>query len=123
MWTIWFFRLWNRFWARWWLAFERKNWKQIKSYKKGLLRARSWNSFWNRGKNKKDDQDFFETEVKINKAEIEATKDKNIKGIRECNWTRTHNHLVRKRALNHLAKLAKFLDTQSVPWYSGNYRV
>ena len=23
-----------------------------------------------------------------------------------CNWTRTHNHLVHKRALNHLAKLA-----------------
>ena len=25
----------------------------------------------------------------------------------ECNGTRTHNHLVRKRTLNHLAKLAK----------------
>ena len=24
-----------------------------------------------------------------------------------CNWTRTHNHLVHKRTLNHLAKLAK----------------
>ena len=24
-----------------------------------------------------------------------------------CNGTRTHNHLVRKRTLNHLAKLAK----------------
>ena len=24
------------------------------------------------------------------------------------NWTRTHNHLVRKRTLNHLAKLAEF---------------
>ena len=23
----------------------------------------------------------------------------------DCNWTRTHNHLVRKRTLNHLAKL------------------
>ena len=23
-----------------------------------------------------------------------------------CNWTRTHNHLVHKRTLNHLAKLA-----------------
>ena len=22
-----------------------------------------------------------------------------------CNWTRTHNHLVHKRTLNHLAKL------------------
>ena len=23
----------------------------------------------------------------------------------DCNWTRTQNHLVRKRTLNHLAKL------------------
>ena len=22
----------------------------------------------------------------------------------ECNWTRAHNHLVRKRTINHLAK-------------------
>ena len=22
----------------------------------------------------------------------------------DCNWTRTHNHLVHKRTLNHLAK-------------------
>ena len=26
----------------------------------------------------------------------------------DCNWTRTHNHLVRKRTLNHLAKLGQF---------------
>ena len=26
---------------------------------------------------------------------------------RDCNWTRTQNHLVLKRTLNHLAKLAK----------------
>ena len=25
----------------------------------------------------------------------------------DSNWTRTHNHLVHKRTLNHLAKLAK----------------
>ena len=30
----------------------------------------------------------------------------NIKGtLNDCNWTRTHNHLVRKGTLNHLAKL------------------
>ena len=28
----------------------------------------------------------------------------------DCNWTRTHNHLVRKRTLNHLAKLASHLN-------------
>ena len=26
--------------------------------------------------------------------------------VRDCNWTRTHNHLVHKQTLNHLAKLA-----------------
>ena len=26
--------------------------------------------------------------------------------LSDCNWTRIHNHLVRKRTLNHLAKLA-----------------
>ena len=30
--------------------------------------------------------------------------------LRDCNWTRTHNHSVRKRALNHLANLAKFYE-------------
>ena len=28
----------------------------------------------------------------------------------DCNWTRTNNHLVHKRTLNHLAKLAKWLS-------------
>ena len=28
----------------------------------------------------------------------------------DCNWTRTQNHLTRKRTLNHLAKLAKWLS-------------
>ena len=27
--------------------------------------------------------------------------------LSDCNWTRTHNHLVHTRTLNHLAKLAK----------------
>ena len=27
----------------------------------------------------------------------------------DCNWTRTQNHLARKRTLNHMAKLAKGL--------------
>ena len=29
-----------------------------------------------------------------------------IWSLSDCNWTRTHNHLIRKRTLNHLAKLA-----------------
>ena len=30
--------------------------------------------------------------------------------LSDCNWTRTQNHLVRERTLNHLAKLAKWLS-------------
>ena len=30
--------------------------------------------------------------------------------LSDCNWTRTQNHLVCKRTLNHLAKLAKWLS-------------
>ena len=32
--------------------------------------------------------------------QLEASK------LSDCNWTRTQNHLVLKRTLNHLAKLA-----------------
>ena len=39
------------------------------------------------------------------KEHIDSTILKMNRGIRDCNWTRTHNHLVRKRTLNHLAKL------------------
>ena len=30
--------------------------------------------------------------------------------LSDCNWTLTQNHLLRKRALNHLAKMAKWLS-------------
>ena len=37
----------------------------------------------------------------------------------DCYWTHTHNHLVRKLTLNHLAKLAKRLTcVMSTYWYS-----
>ena len=32
---------------------------------------------------------------------------KTLTNLSDCNWTRTHNHLVHKGTLNHLAKLAK----------------
>ena len=41
----------------------------------------------------------------FNKYEFLKRIDLNYKP--NCNRTRTHNHLVRKRTLNHLAKLAK----------------
>ena len=38
--------------------------------------------------------------IKINKLKLKAQ-------LSDCNWTRTQNHLVLKRTLSHLAKLAK----------------
>ena len=32
--------------------------------------------------------------------------------LSDCNWTRTQNHLVRNRTLNHLASLAKWLSVR-----------
>ena len=71
-----------------------------------------------------------------------------ISHLSDCNWTRTHNYLVHKRTLNHLAKLVngwvfvyelsgcRFESScshlnlrfracfeQRVPWHSGNYSV
>ena len=37
--------------------------------------------------------------------------------LSNCNWTRTHNHLVCNRTLNHLAKLAiLFINNWAVLW-------
>ena len=36
--------------------------------------------------------------------------------LSDCNWTRIQNHLVRKRTLNHLAKLAKWLSCFLSQW-------
>ena len=79
--------------------------------------------------------------------ELLAQNRREIRSISDCNWTRPHNHLVQKRTLNHLAKLAKWLNwivstylygacdciflschirtcfEQRAPWHSGNYRV
>ena len=43
----------------------------------------------------------------LNVKELLAQSRREIRSLSDCNWTRTHNHLVHKRTLNHLAKLAK----------------
>ena len=49
-----------------------------------------------------DKSKSFEDEIKsIRKVE-------NLNEYCDCNWTRTQNHLVLKRTLNHLTKLAKW---------------
>ena len=43
----------------------------------------------------------------LNAKELLARNRCETGSLSECNWTRTHNHLVHKQTLNHLAKLAK----------------
>ena len=46
----------------------------------------------------------------LNVKELLARSRREIWRWSDCNWIRTHNHLVHKRTLNHLAKLAKWLS-------------
>ena len=41
--------------------------------------------------------------------------------LSDCNWTRTHNHLVHKRTLNHLAKQARFVYELSGRGFGSSY--
>ena len=69
----------------------------------------------------------------LNVKELLTRSRRQIWRLSDCNWTRTQNHLVRKRTLNHLAKLESSCSQltlifracfeQEVAWYSGNYRV
>ena len=46
----------------------------------------------------------------LNVKELLARSRREIWTLSDCKWTWTHNHLVHKRTLNHLAKLAKWLS-------------
>ena len=46
----------------------------------------------------------------LNVKELLARSRREILSLSECNWTRTHNHFVRKPTHNHLAKLTKWLS-------------
>ena len=43
----------------------------------------------------------------LNVKEFFARNRRDMQNLEDYNGTRTHNHLVRKQTLNHLAKLAK----------------
>ena len=45
----------------------------------------------------------------LNVKELLARSMREIWRLSDCNWTRTQNHLVRKRTLNHLAKWLSIL--------------
>ena len=44
----------------------------------------------------------------LNFKEYLARSRRDIRSLSDCNWTRTHNHLVHNRTLNHLAKVVIF---------------
>ena len=46
----------------------------------------------------------------LNVKEILARSRPEIWSLSDCNWTRTHSHLVHKQTLNHLAKLVEWLS-------------
>ena len=48
--------------------------------------------------------------VRLNVKELLARSRHHIWSLSDCNGIRTHNHLVLKRTLNHLANLAKWLS-------------
>ena len=50
----------------------------------------------------------------LNVKELLAGSRREIWSLSDCNCTRTHNHLVHKRTLNHLAKLASLAKWLSV---------
>ena len=60
----------------------------------------------------------FQSESKLyiclNVKELLAWNRRDIWSWSDCNWTRTHNHLVRKRTLNHLTKLISLAKRLSV---------
>ena len=44
---------------------------------------------------------------RLNVKELLARNRRDIRSLSDSNWIQTHNQLVRKRTLNHSAKLAK----------------
>ena len=60
---------------------------------------------------------FFDLTIKTEEEAYEKIIDisrNNEHTTSNCNWTRTHDHLVHKRTLNHLAKLASLAKWLSV---------
>ena len=52
----------------------------------------------------------------LNFQELLAQNRRHIWNVSDSNWILAHNHLLRKRTLNHLAKLAYFLNDWVVLW-------
>ena len=57
----------------------------------------------------------------LNVKEVLARNRDDNWSLSDCNGNRTHNHLVRKRTLNHLTKLAKWLSCVVSTYLYGAY--
>ena len=83
---------------------------------------RTGNLFWNRGTSINISSTLYvQSESTLysyqNVKELLARSRHEIWSLSDCNWTRTRNHLVRKRTFPHLAKLAKLAK-----WLSAHLR-
>ena len=57
----------------------------------------------------------------LNVKELFAQSRYKIWSLSDCNWTRTLNNLIRKRTLNHLAKLAKWFSCALSTYLYGTF--
>ena len=57
----------------------------------------------------------------LNVKKLFARSRREIWRLSDCNWTRTQNHLVLKRTLNHLAELAKWLSCVLITYLYGAF--
>ena len=57
----------------------------------------------------------------LNVKELLAQNRLNIWSLSDCNGTQTHNHVVHKRTLNYLAKLAKWLSSVVSTYLYGGF--
>ena len=57
----------------------------------------------------------------LNVKELFAQKRQEIWSLKDCNGTRTHNHLVRKRTLKYLTKLAKWWSCVTSTYLCGSF--
>ena len=57
----------------------------------------------------------------LNVKELLARNRRHIWRLSDCNGTRTHNHLICKRTVNHLAKLAKWLSRAVTTYLYGAF--
>ena len=77
---------------------------QLKSDIRNYTRKLRLTEFFHNATENNNLQNLFKTKSHFTPS---RNRDRDLDHQIDCNWIRTHNHLVHKRTLNHLAKLAK----------------